>query len=400
MGPARNFALAAVLASNVAQADTASAEMTFGPKHCVSVSRNEKTGTCILRTDCQNIKLDEVEFAFTCRKPGVIQKHSFGKGGFDPVEEFDTSVKCDVCGLPSEVAMSLKRAQFLGSSTTGTEAVKVSEVAKKSSNQAETVSIKEVSQKEEKASHDQDEVAKQTSTVGSAVGSTVDNKVSYGPQNCVTTWLQADASATVGSGAKTDGEAGVCIVKTDCGNIPAATFENYPVGVIAVNKDNVPVRHLFGKNSFNPAEEFNTLIRATACVGLDQTAEAITLDNEVKALSRIVSDLKGKVDKLEGGAAAATKLIRRDHQLLVSNTEAAEKERLEEERERREEDREQRERDEQASREEDEQEGGSAVQLDDESNNDNDDAGRDLPPEFRNEHEGRMFHEEADSERE
>merc|ERR1719276_464813 len=114
----RAFSLAVVLPVLGALADDTSAlskMLTFGPKHCVSVSRNEKTGTCVLQTRCESLKLDDVEFAFTCKRPGILQKHSFGKGGFDPVEEFDTSVKCDVCGLPSEVGLSLKRAQFLGS---------------------------------------------------------------------------------------------------------------------------------------------------------------------------------------------------------------------------------------------------------------------------------------------
>lgn len=82
---------------------------TWGPKHCVSVSRKSDTGTCVLQTDCGNMNLDDVEFAFTCQRPGILQKHSFGKGGFDSQETFDTSVECDVCGLPSEVGQSLKQ---------------------------------------------------------------------------------------------------------------------------------------------------------------------------------------------------------------------------------------------------------------------------------------------------
>ncbi len=83
---------------------------TYGPAHCVSVSRNPQSGTCVLATHCpENVSLDSVEFAFTCKKPGLLQKHSFGKGGFDSVEEFDTSVACDVCGLPPELNASLKK---------------------------------------------------------------------------------------------------------------------------------------------------------------------------------------------------------------------------------------------------------------------------------------------------
>ncbi len=77
---------------------------TFGPNSCVAVKRNEQTGTCVIETNCaSSVNLDAVEFAFTCQLPTMLQKHSFGKGGFDQVESFDTSVKCDSCGLPAEV---------------------------------------------------------------------------------------------------------------------------------------------------------------------------------------------------------------------------------------------------------------------------------------------------------
>jgi len=97
-----------LLAGASATKDSASA---FGPHHCVSVFKNEKTGTCVIQTNCAaEVNLDNVEFAFTCQLPNMLQKHSFGKGGFDAVEEFDTSVKCDACGIPQEVTLSVEAA--------------------------------------------------------------------------------------------------------------------------------------------------------------------------------------------------------------------------------------------------------------------------------------------------
>jgi len=54
---------------------------SFGPQQCVSVYRDQNTGTCNLETKCEGKDLSNVEFAFTCHLDNVIQKHSFGKGG-------------------------------------------------------------------------------------------------------------------------------------------------------------------------------------------------------------------------------------------------------------------------------------------------------------------------------
>ncbi len=87
-------------------------------------------------------------------------------------------------------------------------------------------------------------------------------------------------------------------MKTNCAAVDPAAFEAYPVGVIATDKTGTPVRHLFGPNSFDKIEEFNTLIRASACFGLDETSEAVTLEGEVKVLSKQLADLKTQVGSL------------------------------------------------------------------------------------------------------
>ncbi len=66
--------------------------------------------------------------------------------------------------------------------------------------------------------------------------------VSYGPKSCIFTYLKKDTAP------KGDGEAGVCIVRTNCGGkVDPVTFQDYSMGVIAVDKAGTPVRHLFGK---------------------------------------------------------------------------------------------------------------------------------------------------------
>lgn len=121
----------------------------FGPKHCISVYKKQETGTCVIETNCKGINLDNVEFAFTCQLPNMLQKHSFGKGGFDANESFDTSVKCDECGIPQEVTSSLEKSK------------------------------KEVG-------------IKKTELVVEKEKDVVVEKVTFGPNGCVSTWLKAD----------------------------------------------------------------------------------------------------------------------------------------------------------------------------------------------------------------
>jgi len=77
------------------------AQIGFGPGGCVSVSRNFETGSCTLRTDCEGKDISKTEFVFFCQASASegsgIVRHSFGVGGFDVDEDFDTEVKCAAC---------------------------------------------------------------------------------------------------------------------------------------------------------------------------------------------------------------------------------------------------------------------------------------------------------------
>merc|ERR1719375_490010 len=83
----------------------------YGPGKCVGVQRS-KGGTCVLSTHCkEDDDLETVEFAFLCvLGNGEVQKHSYGKGGFDPDESFDSSISCAQCLLPT-TALHLKHHQ-------------------------------------------------------------------------------------------------------------------------------------------------------------------------------------------------------------------------------------------------------------------------------------------------
>merc|ERR1719371_85299 len=77
----------------------------------------------------------------------------------------------------------------------------------------------------------------------------------YGPDNCVSVYRSDE---------------GHCIMRTDC---QKETIVNYEFGLVCVNKQGFgqssPVKHLFGKNSFDPEETFDTLIKCDQCLGLE-----------------------------------------------------------------------------------------------------------------------------------
>merc|ERR1719199_1574197 len=73
--------------------------VSFGPHNCVRVSRSA-AGSCVITTDCEGVDISQTEFAFDCHgqsMSGDVVRHSFGVGGFEASEEFDTEVKCGRC---------------------------------------------------------------------------------------------------------------------------------------------------------------------------------------------------------------------------------------------------------------------------------------------------------------
>merc|ERR1711939_1142011 len=82
--------------------------------------------------------------------------------------------------------------------------------------------------------------------------------VKYGPKDCVSTYRN---------------KRGECIVKTDCADVDEKKFKEYELGLLCVDKEGVPTRHVFGKGSFDPEEKFDTLISCHKCMGLDEIPE-------------------------------------------------------------------------------------------------------------------------------
>lgn len=70
---------------------------SFGPGGCVTLSLSGR-GTCVIRTQCrQSQDLGGTDFSFLCDHEGVTALHSYGRGGFERSEVFDTGVRCSRC---------------------------------------------------------------------------------------------------------------------------------------------------------------------------------------------------------------------------------------------------------------------------------------------------------------
>jgi hypothetical protein len=113
------------------------------------------------------------------------------------------------------------------------------------------------------------------------------NTVSYGPRGCVSTHRS---------------EEGHCIVATACEKIDILDYE---LGLVCVDTVGSPVKHLFGKGSFNPVETFDTQIKCKECLGLESIPDGIALSGEVDAMAR---ELRGLSAAAENISSDVTKL--------------------------------------------------------------------------------------------
>merc|ERR1711985_165152 len=121
----------------------------------------------------------------------------------------------------------------------------------------------------------------------------------FGPDNCVSTWRDQTTAH--------------CIVKTDC---TGQNTTDYTFGLVCDGSAG-PVRHLFGKDSFEAVETFDTLIPCTDCLALDAVPEDVEVAQEISDLGDSIKGMKTDMTELE---ADVTKLNKK-----VLGTEATEK---------------------------------------------------------------------------
>jgi len=110
------------------------------------------------------------------------------------------------------------------------------------------------------------------------VTSTVPVVSSWGPGKCVSTWKGAN---------------GTCIMKTSCAGQETS---NYIFSLICLEDSGKVARHVFGKNSFDPVETFDTLIQCKECRAdpSAQTANQAAVDpgSALNSMAADVAEMK------------------------------------------------------------------------------------------------------------
>jgi len=246
-----------------------------------------------MTTDCVGIDTSKFEFSFDCETaPGQRLRHSFGVGGFDDQEDFDTSIKCSRCIEPVSLqahqeVVKPTPVNTLGSASPGTDSRgNVQEATPTNSVHflSEGKDAKKVEKKEDA------KVAK------------------YGPDDCVSTWR--------------DAKTGVCFVKTDC---KGKDTTQYLFGLVCEDADGSKVRHSFGKDSFDAEETFDTLIPCHTCLAMDKVTEATELQAENAELATEINALAGEIGTLKDDFKDVEKDVSKLNEAVAAKKGGAEK---------------------------------------------------------------------------
>lgn len=277
--------------STAAQAD----EVAFGPDGCVVLSRSG-AGTCVFDTECDGHDLSEFEFAFNCEDENGLQgntiRHSYGSGGFDVRETFDTDVKCDKCSLPSPPPPKEATASPAVQQQTTAAPRLVASLDAGAAAKANVVAAVAT--------------ATSTRTNSSAVllKGSVDKKPDlpkatrkdverYGPSNCVSVYKDQD---------------GHCVMETDCTQDAVAEYE---FAFLCEETDGTHTQHVFGKGSFDAKENFNTLVECRRCLAFKPDSPKPKQQDNDALLKDEVSSLKDMITGLRGRMSALTATIQR-----------------------------------------------------------------------------------------
>jgi len=104
----------------------------------------------------------------------------------------------------------------------------------------------------------------------------------YGPSACIATFKSP---------------AGSCIVQTRCVN---ADITDFNIGVTCLDKSGDYIRYLYGRNSFEPEETFDTRVECELCLGVSEDPDMRQLKGVVpKQLVEDVNALKIEVRSLK-----------------------------------------------------------------------------------------------------
>lgn len=284
----------------------------FGPKNCVSLTKS-KEGSCVISTNCEGVDISATEFAFDCVGEGGggdVVRHSFGVGGFESSEEFDTEVKCRRCAgathveaapqPPKPEAKKAAPAAEVDAIMEEAPAAKQTPPAKEEVEATATAkppplvfSIPPAHPAKKKPNNPVKPVMHskraQTVAVAKPVGLHASSRqapdldeltalpakvVKYGPNDCISLYKSKEDH---------------CIMSTDC---KAGDIATYNFGLICVDEHGMPVKHMFGKDSFDPKETFDTLVKCKKCMGIDDIPDDVHLAGEVATMDKDIASLK------------------------------------------------------------------------------------------------------------
>jgi len=270
------------------------AKNVYGPGGCVKLGLSQ-AGSCTLGTNCAGHDISQFEFSFDCQAGSGTVRHSFGVGGFDENEDFDTEVKCDSCSVPlSKVALTtaprasvttpqpvaisqeasqaphLKAAPPSDAEAAAAVVAAVARAAAEDEDTDDAAAVNKVINVDRGAKQ---QYSHEATNVDRGAEQLDSHAVSYGPNNCVSTYRSN----------------GHCVMKTSCA---AADIESFEFGLVCIDNEGAPVRHLFGKNSFDPAETYDTQISCEKCLGLEDMPGDMALSGRVSALSDEVKGLE------------------------------------------------------------------------------------------------------------
>lgn len=259
---------------------SSAAGSAFGPENCVALTRSS-AGSCVISTDCEGADLSQTEFAFDCVKQGgEIVRHSFGVGGFETSEEFDSQVSCDRCESASpQDSLAGPPGQTPNKKAKEPQAAKAP-VASAAQAAPQPVVLKAEQQQKTQSVASSSTASQSTAQAGfwpftSSATKSEPEVVKYGPNGCVSTWKSSENH---------------CIIRTNCKDVE--DISKYQFGLVCVDKVGSPVRHLFGTDSFDKEETFDTLIKCDKCLGLEDIPDAVALNGEVVSLSKDIANLK------------------------------------------------------------------------------------------------------------
>jgi hypothetical protein len=275
--------------------------VSFGPQNCVTLSRSS-AGSCVITTDCEGVDISQTEFAFDCigqnhfNHNGEVVRHSFGVGGFEAGEEFDTEVKCSRCAGPTGGAVApvekpaapeVKKVKATVEPVPAQTAPEESAPATAVPTAARAIPPSKPEAAPKTGLQDTPMVAMHVKTAKAATkakssfwpftsggsDNTQSEAVKYGPHGCVSVYKSQ----------------GHCIMSTDCDK---KDMSNYEFGLVCVDKTGSPVKHLFGKDSFDEKETFDTLIKCDRCLGLENIPDQVALAGEVSTMGKDIANLK------------------------------------------------------------------------------------------------------------